>query len=252
MRCPGGGGLTAQQRARQTWPILHQMGFTVQVPVRPAPERDRDAVAPWLKQTWPRTEETVRERDAWLCSADEAGQALRPPKARTWSRRGHPPPVRLRAAGSDRISLAGLVCRRPGHRTRLIFRMLVHHGCKGEQKGFRDLNPAEGIRVQLKSRLGHLAPCSIDELADLARTRLKRMQYRPGLPHGFLAERLDFDSEAGMFCAAGSASDLARLKTAMESVMTSPEAVRDIIARAERISLKRWITSRTGPRRTVC
>ncbi|MFF9410916.1 Imm51 family immunity protein [Streptomyces anandii] len=48
-----------------------------------------------------------------------------------------------------------------------------------------------------------------------------------------LAECLDFDSESGMFCAVGSPSDLARLKTAFESVITSPEAVRDIITRAE-------------------
>ncbi|MFJ5075650.1 Imm51 family immunity protein [Streptomyces sp. NPDC088553] len=48
-----------------------------------------------------------------------------------------------------------------------------------------------------------------------------------------IAEELDFDSEAGMFCAVGSPSDLARLKAALESVVTSPEAVRDIIARAE-------------------
>lgn len=48
-----------------------------------------------------------------------------------------------------------------------------------------------------------------------------------------LAECLDFDSEAGMFCAVGSPSDLARLRTAVESVITSPETVRDIIARAE-------------------
>ncbi|WP_327129559.1 Imm51 family immunity protein [Streptomyces sp. NBC_01727] len=48
-----------------------------------------------------------------------------------------------------------------------------------------------------------------------------------------IAERLDFDSEAGMFCAVGSSSDLARLKTAVESVITSPEVVRDIISRAE-------------------
>ncbi|MFH9424966.1 IS630 family transposase [Streptomyces sp. NPDC017529] len=226
----------------QTWRILHQMGFTVQVPVRRAAERDKEAVATWLKETWPQIEEAVRERDAWLCFADEAGQVLRPPKARTWSRRGHPPLVTVRAAGSGRISLAGLVCRRPGHRTRLIFRMLVHHGRKGERKGFReqdfarlldaahqqlrgdlvllwdnythhvdatmrelidqrawltvyrfpsytpDLNPAEGIWAQLKSSLGNLAPCSIDDLADLARTRLKRMQYRPGLLDGFIAE----------------------------------------------------------------
>ncbi|OKJ50330.1 hypothetical protein AMK27_35255 [Streptomyces sp. CB02009] len=48
-----------------------------------------------------------------------------------------------------------------------------------------------------------------------------------------IAEDLEFDSEAGTFCAVGSSSDLARLKTALESVITSPEAVRDIIARAE-------------------
>ncbi|MFF2009460.1 Imm51 family immunity protein [Streptomyces sp. NPDC058195] len=48
-----------------------------------------------------------------------------------------------------------------------------------------------------------------------------------------IAEQVDFDSEAGMFCAVGSSSDLARLKMAVESVITSPEAVRDIIARAE-------------------
>ncbi|MEU8446000.1 Imm51 family immunity protein [Streptomyces microflavus] len=48
-----------------------------------------------------------------------------------------------------------------------------------------------------------------------------------------IAEHIDFDSEAGMFCALGSSSDLARLKTAVESVITSPEVVRGIIARAE-------------------
>ncbi len=35
-----------------------------------------------------------------------------------------------------------------------------------------------------------------------------------------------------MFCAVGSSRDLARLKTAVGSIVTSPEAVRDIIARA--------------------
>lgn len=81
---------------------------------------------------------TVRDQDAWLCFADESGQMLRPPNARTWSRRGHTPLVRARAAGPGRISLAGLVCRKAGRRTRLIFRMLVHHGRKGEKKGFRE------------------------------------------------------------------------------------------------------------------
>ncbi|MEU6091011.1 transposase [Streptomyces sp. NPDC047085] len=63
---------------------------------------------------------------------------LRPPKARTWSLRGHTPVVTVRAAGSGRVSLAGLVCRKARQRTRLIFRMLVHHGRTGEKRGFRE------------------------------------------------------------------------------------------------------------------
>ncbi|MFI6340728.1 transposase [Streptomyces sp. NPDC050535] len=51
-----------------------------------------------------------------------------------------------------------------------------------------DLNPAEGVWAHLKKSLGNLAPCSIDGLAGLARTRLKRMQYRPDLLDGFIAE----------------------------------------------------------------
>lgn len=75
--------------------------------------------------------------------------------------------------------------------------MLVHHGRKGERKGFRvfrspsyapDLCPAEGVWGHLKNSLGNLAPCSLNELATLARTRLKRMQYQPGLLDGFIAQ----------------------------------------------------------------
>ncbi|MDT0467272.1 winged helix-turn-helix domain-containing protein [Streptomyces sp. DSM 41699] len=40
----------------QTWRILHQMGFTAHVPKRRAAERDEDAVATWIGETWPRVE----------------------------------------------------------------------------------------------------------------------------------------------------------------------------------------------------
>lgn len=36
--------------------ILHQMGFSVQVPVHRAAERDEDAVVSWRRETWPRVE----------------------------------------------------------------------------------------------------------------------------------------------------------------------------------------------------
>ncbi|WP_345663523.1 transposase [Streptomyces iranensis] len=47
---------------------------------------------------------------------------------------------RVSAAGSGRISMAGLVCRSPGRRTRPIIRMLAHRGCKDEKKGSWEKN----------------------------------------------------------------------------------------------------------------
>lgn len=80
----------------------------------------------------------MRDQEAWLCFEDESGQLLRPPKARTWSGAATRLSSRSRAAGPGRISFAGQVCRRLGRRTRLIFRMLMHHGRSHEKKGFRE------------------------------------------------------------------------------------------------------------------
>lgn len=78
------------------------------------------------------------EQGAWLCFEDEAGQTLRPPKARTWGRRGHTPQVPVSGKGSGRVSVAGLVCVRPGQRSRLIYRTLTHRGRKGERRSFSE------------------------------------------------------------------------------------------------------------------
>lgn len=147
--------------------------------------------------------------------------------------------VPVTVKGSGRISVAGLLCYRPGHRSRLLYRMMVHRGRKGEPKGFRErdfatlvdaahqqlggpivliwdnlqghisatmhtliagrpwlrvytlpayapeLNPAEGVWSHLKRSLANLAAGTIVRLASLAKTRLKRMQYVPGLVDGF-------------------------------------------------------------------
>jgi putative transposase len=56
-----------------------------------------------------------------------------------------------------------------------------------------ELNPVELVWSHLKRSLANLAKRDLPELTALARTRLRRMQYRPGLLEGFLAStRLDF------------------------------------------------------------
>nr|WP_239523988.1 transposase [Geodermatophilus normandii] len=177
---------------------------------------------------------------------DESGQGLRPPRGRTWGRRGRTPVVRVSSANSPRLSLAALLATKPGHRPRLIFR--THRGRRGaRRKGFtetdyaalldaahrqlggpivlvwdnlnthvsaamaelvaarpwltvfqlppygHELNPVEPVWAHLKRSLANLTKHTIAELTALVKTRLRRMQYRPGLLVGFLAStRLDF------------------------------------------------------------
>ena len=173
---------------------------------------------------------------------DESGQGLRPPKGRTWGRRGHTPVVRVTGAGNKRVSLAALIAVKPGQRPRLIYRVHAGRGQRRDRrKGFtetdyarfldaahqqlggplvviwdglnahvsaamaeliaardwltvfrlppwaHELNPVERVWSVLKRSLANLVKRDISQLTALVKTRLRRMQYRPGLLDGFLA-----------------------------------------------------------------
>jgi putative transposase len=190
---------------------------------------------------------TAADLGAWLIFEDESGQGLRPPKGRTWERRGQTPVVTVTCAHNTRVSLAALIAVKPGHRPRLIYR--VHRSrARGNdrRKGFteakyaqlldgahqqlggplaviwdnlnthvsaamseliaardwltvfrlppyaHELNPVELVWSHLKRSLANLAKRNLAQLTALVKTRLKRMQYRPGLLDSFLAStRLD-------------------------------------------------------------
>jgi transposase len=84
---------------------------------------------------------TAADLGAWLCFEDESGQGLRPPKGRTWGRRGCTPVVKVTGAHNTRISLAALICAKPGCRPRLIYR--THRGhSTGRRKGFTETDYA--------------------------------------------------------------------------------------------------------------
>jgi transposase len=51
-----------------------------------------------------------------------------------------------------------------------------------------ELNPVEPVWPDLKRSLANLTKHDIGQLTALIRTRLRRMQYRPGLRDGFLAK----------------------------------------------------------------
>ena len=145
--------------------------------------------------------------------------------------------------GSGRVSVAGLVCLRPGARGHLFYRVRIHRGRKGERRSMSEadyagliaaahnqlhapvvliwdnlnthisaamgrfvsshpdwltevrlpayapeLNAAEGAWANMKNGLGNLAVRNVDQLAAVIKNRLKRIQYRPALIGGFLAQ----------------------------------------------------------------
>ena len=184
---------------------------------------------------------TAADLGAWLCFEDESGQGLRPPKGRTWGRRGRTPVVTVTGGSNRRVSLAALIATRPGHPARMIYRTRTSRG-KDQRKGFTEtdyarfldaahqqlggplvvvwdglnthvsramreliaardwlkvyrlppyaseLNPVEPVWSNLKRSLANLTKHDIGQLTALIKTRLRRMQYRPGLLDGFLAK----------------------------------------------------------------
>jgi hypothetical protein len=80
---------------------------------------------------------------AWVVFEDESGQGLRPPKGRTWGRRGTTPVVTVTGGSNKRISLAALIAIKPGQRPRLIYR--VHKSRRrgtDQRKGFTEADYA--------------------------------------------------------------------------------------------------------------
>jgi len=151
--------------------------------------------------------------------------------------------VRVCGKGPGRVSVAGLVCLKPGARGHLFYRVRIHRGRKGERRPMSEagyagliaaahqelhapviviwdnlnthisavmrgfiqahpdwltevrlpayapgLNAAEGAWANMKNGLGNLAAANVDQLAAIIRNRLKRIQYRPALIEGFLAQ----------------------------------------------------------------
>jgi putative transposase len=185
---------------------------------------------------------TAADLGAWLIFEDESGQGLRPPKGRTWGRRGHTPVVKVTGGSNRRVSLAALIAIKPGHGARLIYRVhKARHRGKDQRKGFtetdyarlfdaahqqlagplvvvwdnlnthvsgvmtelvaardwltvfqlppyaHELNPVELVWSNLKRSLANLVKRNLAQLTALVKTRLRRMQYQPGLLDGFLA-----------------------------------------------------------------
>ena len=125
---------------------------------------------------------TAAALGGWIVFEDECGQSMRPPRARTWGRRGITPVIRVRGGGTGRVSVAGLACYRPGDRSRLIYRLHCYRGRKGETKGVhldRVPGPADR-RAPAAARRGRRAGAGQPQCAPGRRAARTSPAPRPG------------------------------------------------------------------------
>jgi DDE superfamily endonuclease len=85
---------------------------------------------------------TAADLGAWIVFEDESGQGLRPPRGRSWGRRGTTPVVTVTGGSSKRVSLAALIAVKPGCRPRLIYRVHKSRRGKDQRKGFTEADCA--------------------------------------------------------------------------------------------------------------
>ncbi|MBW8706995.1 hypothetical protein MBT84_45935 [Streptomyces sp. MBT84] len=93
---------------------------------------------------------------AFICFEDEAGVTGRPPKGRTWGRRGITPTVRVPGRSRGRLSVAGLLCFKPGLPARLCYRLRRHTGRKDERRSLGEsdyIHLLDGAHHLLKAPL---------------------------------------------------------------------------------------------------
>jgi transposase len=73
--------------------LLKQLGWTPQVPITRALQRDEEAIAHWRVHTWPLLKEKARRERRQLIFVDEAGFYLLPSVVKTYAPRGQTPVV---------------------------------------------------------------------------------------------------------------------------------------------------------------
>jgi transposase len=76
------------------WRVLRALGFSAQVPLKRAWERDEEYIRHWVRRTWPEIFRHTLETGATLVFVDESGIQTTPNVRRSWAAEGTRPVLR--------------------------------------------------------------------------------------------------------------------------------------------------------------
>ncbi|EQD71227.1 ISXoo2 transposase [mine drainage metagenome] len=88
------------------WRMLRRMGFSSQVPMTLALERDVKGIRRWVRKVWPGIMEHAHRTKATVVFVDESGKQTTPNVRKSWAKKGETPV--LRCSGSrKRLNIVG-------------------------------------------------------------------------------------------------------------------------------------------------
>ncbi len=96
-------------RESGVWYVLQDLGFSAQVPLQRAMERDEKYMRHWVKVEWPKLVARSRRTGATLLFLDESAKQSDPNVRRTWSPEGTRPEIHVRQGDRMKLSLISAV-----------------------------------------------------------------------------------------------------------------------------------------------
>lgn len=91
------------------WRLLQEMGFSAQVPLPRALERDEEYIRKWTEEEWPKIQARARRTGATLLFLDESCMQSRPNVRRTWAPEGSRPEMRFSQGDRMKLNLISAV-----------------------------------------------------------------------------------------------------------------------------------------------
>ncbi|MGI0128861.1 MAG: IS630 family transposase, partial [Thermoplasmata archaeon] len=86
------------------WSVLRDLGFSAQVPMRRALERNEEYIHHWVRTTWPEIFRQALETHATLVFVDESGVQTTPNVRRSWALEGSRPVLHC-LGGREKLSI---------------------------------------------------------------------------------------------------------------------------------------------------
>jgi transposase len=91
------------------WRVLKSLGFSAQIPLLKAMERNEKAIHDWISINWPQIVETAQKENAVIFFYDESCVQSQPNVRKTWAVRGKRPEIRVKQGSRDKLSIISAV-----------------------------------------------------------------------------------------------------------------------------------------------